>query len=143
MTIEAAIIDKRSLILSSDLAITTEEYKSYIGVKKIFEIKEKEPLGMMINGAMEFENIPLETLIGEFKMEIGDFESVEKVKEDFIKFLSNNTEHTSFEEYVSSIIEGFKEKLTESIAENGFENAINQSSKDFIPDFIKNYSNFY
>ena len=142
MTIEAAIIDKRSLILSSDLAMTTEEYKSYIGVKKIFEIKENEPIGMMINGAMEFENIPLETLIGEFKTKINIFESVEKVKDDFIKFLSHNTRHTSFEKYVSVILKSFKEKIMESIAENGFENAINHASKDSIPDFVKNYSNF-
>lgn len=61
------IINKSSLILASDLAVTMDEYKSYIGIKKVFELNSDFPIGFMINGLMDFEKIPLETLIGEFK----------------------------------------------------------------------------
>lgn len=41
MTIQCMIINKSSLILSSDLTVTMDDYKSYYGVKKVFEIEKK------------------------------------------------------------------------------------------------------
>jgi len=81
--------NKGSLILASDLAVTMEDYKSYVGVKKIFEFKDF-PAGIMINGLMDFENIPLETLICEFINKYKDFESIEKLKN--LATLSNGQE---------------------------------------------------
>lgn len=121
MTIQSVIFNKRSLILASDLAVTTDEYKSYIGVKKIFEIDKNTPMGIMIKGAMEFENIPLETLIGEFKKEILDFETVENIKNDLLNYLSKKTDYTTLDEYLKPLLELFKNGLSESIHSQGFE----------------------
>ena len=58
------------------------------------------PVGIMINGLVDFENIPLETLIGEFSNEIKNFENIEKIKNDFIKFLSKNIGDTLYKTWL-------------------------------------------
>lgn len=136
------IMNKGSLILSSDLAVTMEDYKSYVGVKKVFELKNDVPAGIMINGFVNFENIPLETLIGEFKNEINNFESVEKIKNDFINFLSKNTNYTSSQEYLKGVLKSFKTRLCDLIDEEGFEITINNKSMKEIPQFVRDYHNF-
>lgn len=54
MTIQSVITHKGSLILSTDLRATIDKFKSYVGVKKIFEVKENFQAGIMINGLMDF-----------------------------------------------------------------------------------------
>lgn len=142
MTIQSAVYNKGSLILCSDLRQTVEEYKSYIGVKKIFEMNETHPIGIMINGLMDFQNIPLETLIGEFRKNITDFSDIRKIQEEFINFLHKNTSMTSAEEYLYPVLESFKIRMMDSIDEVGFENTIDSRKLQKIPDFIKNYSSF-
>lgn len=100
------------------------------------------PVGIMINGLVDFENIPLETLIGEFSNEIKNFENIEKIKNDFIKFLSKNTPFTSSEEYIKSLLKPFKKRLNDLIDEDGFERAINNKSSKKIPDFVKKFSSY-
>lgn len=142
MTIQAVISNKNSMILCTDTRQTIDDYKSYEGVKKIFSIKENLPYGIMINGRMEFQGIPLETLIGEFKHSINEIHDIKKLKSQFINFLSRNTPHTSVDEYLSEVLESFKIRLSQSIQENGFKYAINTAPFNIMPDFVKNYSNF-
>lgn len=142
MTIQTVIINRGSLILASDLRATIDEYKSYVGVKKIFDIKPEFPAGIMINGLMDFEKVPLETLIGEFKKQIKDFKSIGEIRDRFLSFLSKNTGHTHFEEYIKDIIDSFKDRLCSSIDEIGFEKTICTKTTEDIPYFIKRYSNF-
>lgn len=40
--------------------------KKYEGMQKIYKLSDIHPAQMMINGNMEFENIPMETIINEF-----------------------------------------------------------------------------
>ena len=85
MTIQAIIYNKGSMILCTDLRQTVEEFKSYVGVKKIFKLKKSEPVGIMFNGLMDFEGVPIETLIGEFKEKFIEFASGELEKIGIIK----------------------------------------------------------
>lgn len=142
MTIQAIISNKTSMILCTDLQQTIDEYKSYIGVKKIFEIKKNKPLGIMINGFMDFEGVPLETLISEFKEKLGKTNNPKKIKEEFILFLSNSTPYTPIEDYLSPVLESFKNNLAECFEENGFLYTINTQSFRTIPEFIKGHSGF-
>lgn len=50
--------------------------------KKIFKISDVHPAKIMINGNMEFENIPVETLINEFtsKTNLKKLKSIEEIK---------------------------------------------------------------
>jgi hypothetical protein len=43
--------------------------KTYGGIKKIFELSCLHSSGIMINGNADFQNVPIETLINEFKFE--------------------------------------------------------------------------
>ena len=96
----------------------------------------------MINGLMDFEGIPLETLISEFKSEIDEFTSVEKIKKDFIAFLSKNTSYTTSEEYLKWVLATFKTRLHNLIEEDGFKTAVNSKLTKEIPDFLKQYPHF-
>lgn len=61
MTSESMILNKDGITLASDLAITTPENKSYNCGNKIFQLNEDSPVGIMINGKIDFEGISLET----------------------------------------------------------------------------------
>ena len=130
------------MILCTDLRQTVEEFKSYVGVKKIFELKETEPVGIMFNGLMDFEGVPIETLIGEFKENFMEFEDIETTKKEFLKFLKNHTPHTPIDEYLPEILVPFKDRLLDLIEEDGFKNAINSKSFKEVPEFLKKYHNF-
>ena len=142
MTIQTVISNKNSMILCADTRQTVDDFKSYARVKKIFEIKENMPYGIMINGAMEFEGIPLETLIGEFKQNLKEFNDIKKIKDELINFLSKNTPNTPTDKYLTEFLESFKIRLSESIRENGFKYVIYTSPFKLIPDFVKKYSDF-
>lgn len=138
------ILNKDLIILSSDLAVTTPENKSYNCGTKIFEIKENLPVAVMINGNLDFEEISLETLIGEFgkTIDYDKIKSVEGVKDELIKYLSENTKSTSLDEYLSWILDDFKEELCYQISENGFDYALATAKQKELPDYIKDYKNF-
>ena len=138
------ILNKDLIILSSDLAVTTPENKSYNCGTKIFEIKENLPVAVMINGNLDFEEISLETLIGEFgkTIDYDKIKSVEGVKDEFINYLSGNTQSTSLNEYLSWILDDFKEELCYQISENGFDHALATAKQKELPDYIKDYKNF-
>ena len=142
MTIQTVIYNKGSMILCTDLRQTVEEFKSYVGVKKIFELKKSEPVGIMFNGLMDFEGVPIETLIGEFKENFMEFEDIKTTKKEFLKFLKNHTPHTPIDEYLPEILVPFKDRLLDLIEENGFKNAINSKTFKEIPEFLKKYHNF-
>ncbi len=142
MTIQSVINNKHSMVLCTDLRQTVDEYKSYVGIEKIFDINENVPYGIMINGLMEFEEIPLETLIGEFKQNLKETDDIKKIKDNLIDFIGKNTPHTTIDEYLTEVLEAFKIKLSESIEENGFKYVIDNNSFKLIPDFVKEYSNF-
>ncbi len=142
MTIQSVIYNKGSMILCTDLRQTVEEFKSYVGVKKIFEIKKNQPVAIMFNGLMDFEGVPIETLIGEFKENFRKFEDIKTTKKEFLKFLKNHTPHTPIEEYLPVILVPFKDRLYDLIEEDGFKNAINSKPFKEIPKFLKKYHNF-
>lgn len=142
MTIQTTIINSGTIILASDLRATIDESKSYVGVRKIFELDNDIPIGIMINGLMDFEKIPMETLIGEFNERNKNYTNVKDIRDDFIDFLSKNTNCTPIDEYLKEVLNSFKIRLTETIDEYGFENVLETKISSPIPDFIKKYNNF-
>lgn len=128
MTIQTVINNKTSMILCTDIRQTIDDFKSYIGVKKIFDIRKDSPYGIMINGLMEFEEVPLETLVGEFKEDLTEFDDIRKIKKELITFLSENTPHTSTDDYLTGVLESFKIRFIDSIQEDGFKYTIDNKS---------------
>ena len=52
--------------MAADSAVTVGGSKTYTGVNKLFMLSNNPPMGIMIFGAADFENIPMETLIKEY-----------------------------------------------------------------------------
>jgi ATP-dependent protease HslVU (ClpYQ) peptidase subunit len=72
MTSEVIIMNRNAMALAADSAVTMGNIKTYNGVNKLFYISNNPPIGIMIFGSADFENIPMETLIKEFKRSISN-----------------------------------------------------------------------
>ena len=86
----------------------------------------------------------METLIAEFKSKTNfrEIETIEEIKDRFIVFLSDSTDSSSAEKYVSSRLTYFKYNLISEIDEIGFYEVVEKRLKKDICPFIYNYSNF-
>ena len=138
------LLNKDGIMLASDLAVTTLKNKSYNCGTKIFELKENCPVAVMINGNLDFEEISLETLIGEFAktMDYNKIKSVDGVMDKFLIYLSENTQSTTLDEYLSWILDDFKAEICEEISENGFDQVLSTYKQKELPDYINDYKNF-
>lgn len=126
------------------MAITTPANKSYNCANKIFEITSDYPIAIMINGNVDFQEIPLETLIGEFSktVDFKNLKSIENIKSGFIEYLSTHTTYTSTDDYLSWILKSFQRQIIEEIEEYGFDETLNYYSKNEIKSYLKAYRNF-
>lgn len=98
----------------------------------------------MINGNMEFENIPIITIINEFKnkTDFSKLNTIEEIKDLLLSFVHNYSPTSDFEEYLSYIVDDFKDTLSLEIEEEGFDKMISTKKRKDIYPFIKKYSKF-
>lgn len=144
MTAQVLIITKESIVCSSDQAATMSDGKTYDGMRKIFKLTDSLPAEIMFNGNADFENFSMETLISKFRSTV-DFEklkTIENVKDEFIRFLSKNTQAGDVNEYLRDVLEYFKDDLISKIDAEGFDNVIANARKKEILPFVEEYSRF-
>ena len=100
MTAEIAILNKSSVALAADSAVTiptlSEEgagEKTYNTVNKLFTLSKYHPIGVMIYGGADITGVPWETVIKMYRAKLRNrsFQSVKEYGEDFVKFLDKNT----------------------------------------------------
>ena len=95
MTAEIAILNKSSVALAADSAVTIGDggsAKIYNTVNKIFEISETQPLGVMIYGSLSYMGLPMEVLVKEYRRkfsQINSFNNVHECAENFAHYLEN------------------------------------------------------
>ncbi|MBQ9161534.1 MAG: hypothetical protein IJ122_09510 [Methanobrevibacter sp.] len=144
MTAQSLILTKDVVVVGSDLAITTPDNKSYTTGKKIFSPDSNYPVAVMINGYIDFEDISLETLIGEFakNTNFNNVKTIKEIKNSFIDYLQKNTQYTSSDEYLRWILDSFKENIAEEINEYGFKDVISYKKRKELLPFIEEYENF-
>ena len=144
MTSQVIIFTKRFGILATDRQQTLADGKTYTGVKKIFELSRLHSAGVMLNGNPDLDDVPMETLIAEFKAgtDFKEIGTVEEIADRFINFLSKSTDSSSVDEYVSSRLKYFRYNLISEIDEFGFFNIIEERRKKDICPFIKEYSDY-
>ena len=144
MTVQCTILNPRSTIFASDAGVTTPDGKKYDGVQKIFKLSDEHPSKIMVNGNIEFENIPIETIINEFisKNSLKNLNSIEEIKDRFLSFTHNYSPTSDCDEYISYVVDNFKESLVLEIEEDGFDNIISSRKRKEIYPFIKKYSNY-
>ena len=78
--------------MAADSAVTMYN-KTYNGVNKLFRLSKNPPMGIMICGKGKFVNLPLETLIKEYrkKTDFKNLKHIINIKEDFLNYLRKVT----------------------------------------------------
>lgn len=82
------------VVMASDSALTIGDFKTYVGVNKVFELSDNPPMGIMIYNNADFLNIPIETLIKDFKKKY-KINSMNEFCEKFKKYLTNEPKKNS------------------------------------------------
>lgn len=95
MTAEIAIINKNAVALAADSAVTLRDpntSKIYNTANKLFMLSKFEPVGIMVYGAAELMEVPLETIIKIYRSRLGNqgFPKLNDYAQDFLKFLQSN-----------------------------------------------------
>ena len=137
MTSEILILTPSAVALAADSAITIENRKTLNGVNKLFMLSNKPPMGMMTYNLSNFSNIPLETLIKEFRTKIKkeDLTSVIEFMDKFNEFLEdlvkNQLYTCSFKDKVTNFVHPFNLNQISKMDEKTFENIIKNIPNDW------------
>ena len=125
MTAEILIINRSAIAMATDSAVTIGSEKTFTGVNKLFMLSNNPPMGIMIYGNADFMDIPMESLIKEYrkKCEIEKYTTVKKFMENFLIFIEDtisNPENFSyfFENMLENIIINMSDELKNRIKLN-------------------------
>lgn len=117
------------------------------GVEKLFKLSNDPPMGMMIFGNVNFDNISMETLIKQYS-KITDFkslENIENIREDFLKYLGRVTPPFDFKKAIADNVGEYADELKEkfkNISEDEFDKFIDEIEIDDSLDFVKSLQEF-
>ena len=93
MTAEIAILNKSAIALAADSAVTisagSSQEKIYDSADKLFELSSKDAIGVMVNGGMNFMQVPLGVLVKKFRATCGSFDHVEEAASSFLEYLND------------------------------------------------------
>lgn len=91
MTAEIAILNKSAVALAADSAVTISagdsQEKIFDSADKLFELCDKNPIGIMLYNGMDFMGTPLAILVKDFRSRGAEFANVEDAGKEFLKFL--------------------------------------------------------
>lgn len=92
MTAEVAVMNKSAIALAADSAVTIQTHgkqKIYNSVNKLFALSVIRPVGIMIYGAAEFMGVPWESIVKEYRKQLGDksFRTLAGYSKDFFAYL--------------------------------------------------------
>ncbi len=93
MTTELAMMNKEAVAIAADSAATVQHpggQKVFQSANKIFALSRHHPVGIMVYGGAEFMGIPWETLIKNYRRQLGTrkFARLRTYADGFLKFLS-------------------------------------------------------
>ena len=96
MTAEIVIMNKMSVAMAADSAVTVAGKKVYNSANKLFMLSKYHPVGIMVYGNAEFMGFPWEVLIKLYRDELGkkEFDTVTGYADNFFEFLAK-TNHIS------------------------------------------------
>jgi hypothetical protein len=94
MTVEVGILNKQSVALAADSAVTTGingKQKVYNSANKLFMLSATAPIGIMIYGSATHMGIPWETIIKLYRKQLSNitYSSTKEYAVNFIGFISN------------------------------------------------------
>lgn len=99
MTAEIAIVNRSSVTLAADSAMSLSvggRKKIYASTDKIFELSERDAIGLMIYNNLEFMGAPIDVLIKHFRgtEHCCAFESIADSADSFFSYLLESWPHT-------------------------------------------------
>jgi len=123
MTAEIAIMNRGSIALAADSAVTVQRSggpKIYNTVNKLFMLSKYHPVGVMVYGSAEFVGVPWETIIKEYRSRLGprSFPQLRDYLEDFLGFLDPSRGLFSQDEqdrYFRRVVRGCFSNIREGI----------------------------
>lgn len=121
MTTEIAIMNKQTVVLAADSAVSMSD-KVFQSANKIFSLSKYHPVGVMVYSSAEFMGIPLETIIKTYREAQGDksYPDLIEYANKFLQYLtsSKNINNNRFDEneYISDCIYSFATALANNIA---------------------------
>jgi hypothetical protein len=93
MSAEIAILNKLAVALATDSAVTVssgdQEHKTYDSADKLFDLSNKNPIGIMIYNGLQFMQAPLQVLIAEYRASCRSFDTVHEAAHDFLRYLND------------------------------------------------------
>jgi hypothetical protein len=99
VTSEVCLMNRLGVVLAADSATTVkywngnaEEVRYFKGANKIFQLSERQPIGIMIYNAVDALRVPWEVIIKEFRGELGakTFNTIEGYADEFIAFINRD-----------------------------------------------------
>lgn len=144
MTSQGMILTKWNCVLVSDKQVTMADGKTYIGIDKVFGVSEIHSAGLMVNGNVDFQNIPVEIIIGDFisNTNFNRISTMEEIKDQLIEFISVNTSCTTNEIFIHNLLKDFKTELYYEISDSCFDDVVESRDRCEILSFIEEYENF-
>lgn len=122
MTAEILIMNKNTIAMATDSAVTVGNKKTYNGVNKLFMLSNDPPMGIMIYGNSNLMGVPIETLIKEFKRKYSknQFKTTNEFMDAFSCFMEMAVCNKSNpKKFFKSFIEKFEEDFYEEISKMG------------------------
>lgn len=95
MTAEIGILNKTSVALAADSAVTVQQPKGqkiYNSANKLFALSKYHPVGIMLFGSASFMGIPWETIIKVYRLRLKEksFRTLKEYADDFIGFVERS-----------------------------------------------------
>ncbi|PTE10071.1 hypothetical protein [Mesorhizobium helmanticense] len=138
MTTEIAVINRLGVALAADSAVTIPGYgadKVFNTGDKLFELSERYPVALMVNGSMDFLGVPWEIIAKEFRCTTPDGAATLTIKQWMERFLNFLAGHPTvkpgdvrrwqdglIEEELDSITAIVRDRLEAAAAEDGEQN---------------------
>jgi hypothetical protein len=155
MTAETIVMNKCAIALAADSVVTIQHRKGkkiYNTSNKLFALSPRHPVGIMIYGKADLMRTPLEIILKEFTLDLGNkkYKTLKSYAERFIRFLHNNThlipkieQDKYFSDTISIIfgiiVKEINDKVQTLITQHG--KATYQQIKQTIKDVISNNAN--
>jgi hypothetical protein len=99
MTAEIAILNKSAVALAADSAVTiaagSKEEKIFDTADKLFELSDRDPIGIMIYNVTRFVEIPLQILVKKFRRGCPSCQNVSDCATCFLQFLDEFGKNSS------------------------------------------------
>jgi hypothetical protein len=99
MTAEIAILNKSAVALAADSAVTiaagSKEEKIFDTADKLFELSDRDPIGIMIYNVTSFVEVPLQILVKKFRRECPSCLNVSECATCFLRYLDEFGKNSS------------------------------------------------